>query len=163
MFSYESPVDPLTFSEHPQYAAMTSQRETAVTMRTHKPVLAALGVVAAALTLNVVLWLAQPGSAFLRSPWSFGPTVVRAEVVTKNARGVHVHRIDRGRLVSVGAQSIVLRERDGLRVVVPVAPRARAFVDGTAMPLAAIPIGARVEAVRKDDAPATQVTALTGR
>ncbi len=134
-----------------------------LTMRSRKPVLAALGVVAATLTLNAVLWLAQPGLAFLRTPWSFGPTVVRAEVVVKNESGVHDFRIDRGRLMSAAPQSIVLRERDGLRVVIPVAPGTRAFFDGTAMPVARIPRGAHVEAVREGDGPATQITAVSGR
>jgi hypothetical protein len=153
----------LTVPEQPQYPALTCSEDDVLTMRSRKPVLAALGLVAVALTLNAVLWLAQPGLAFIGSPWSFGPTVVRAEVVVKNAGGVHDFRIDRGRLMSAGPQSIVLRERDGLRVVIPVAPTTRAFFDGVAMPLARIPRGARVEAVREGDAPATRITAVSGR
>lgn len=120
-----------------------------------------LAVVAAALALNGVLWLAQSGFAVGGEPWTLGPAVVRAEVVVKNATGLHDYRIDRGRLVNVRAQAIVLRERDGIRVVVPVAPGARVVADGVAAPLASLPRGSRIETVREGDAPATRVTAVT--
>jgi len=128
-----------------------------------KPLLVGLGVVFAALTLNAAFGLAQPGLLRLGHPWTLGPSVVRAEVVVSNASGVHAFRIDRGRAVSVSQQSIVLRERDGLRVTITVAAGARVLLDGAPTSLAAIPRNARVEALRDGDAPAKRITAVTPR
>jgi len=141
---------------------MTSPAQTDKGMPRRKPLLVGLGVVLAALALNVALGLAQPG-LLLGHPWTLGPTVVRAEVVVSNASGVHAFRIDRGRAISVSQQSIVLRERDGLRVTIAVAAGARVLLDGVPVSLASIPRNAHIEALRDGDAPAKRITAVTSR
>jgi hypothetical protein len=89
---------------------------------------------------------------------------VRAEVVVRNASGVHAYRIDRGVVVAVTVQSLVLRERDGLRVTLPVGDETRILVNGTAAETpSSIPRGARVQAIRRGDGPAMRVVAVTRR
>ena len=131
--------------------------------RGRKPLLVGLGIVAAALTMNAAIGFAQTGSPFARQAWTLGPAVVRAEIVVKNAGGVHAYRVDRGRFLSVGQQSVVIRERDGLRVAIPVGGATRVVVDGLASSLNAIPRNARVEALRDGDGPATLITATSPR
>ena len=99
--------------------------------------------------------------ALVQRAWSLGPDVVRAEVVVRNSSGVHAYRIDRGLVVRVGTQALVLRERDGLRVALRVGTGTRIFVDGSAAEIGSVPRGASVEAVRLGDAPAMRVTAVT--
>jgi hypothetical protein len=130
-------------------------------MRSRRLVLVVLAIVTAALALNGALWLAQSSLAVGGEPWSLGAAVVRAEVVVKNATGLHDFRIDRGRLLNVRPQAVVLRERDGIRVVVPVAPGARVILDGAPTTIALLPRGSHVETVRDGDAPASRVTAVT--
>jgi len=134
---------------------------TAPTARGPRRLLLALGAVAVALTLNLGLWLVDPALALVQRAWSLGPDVVRAEVVVRNSSGVHAYRIDRGLVVRVGTQALVLRERDGLRVALRVGTGTRIFVDGSAAEIGSVPRGASVEAVRLGDAPAMRVTAVT--
>jgi hypothetical protein len=140
---------------------MIRSAPTAPTAHGRRRLLLAVGAVAVALTLNLGLWLVDPGLALVQRAWSLGPDVVRAEVVVRNSSGVHAYRIDRGLVVRVGTQALVLRERDGLRVAVRVGPGTRIFVDGSAAEIGSVPRGARVEAVRLGDAPAIRVTAVT--
>ena len=143
---------------------MTARSHIAPASGRRSPLLFLLGALVVALTLNVVLWLAEPGLALVRAPWSFGPAVVRAEVVVRNGSGVQAYRVDRGIAVSVNGQAVVVRERDGLRVTVPVADGTRILVDGTVADRpSSIPKGARVEAIRRGDAPALRVVAVTRR
>src|SRR5204863_184447 len=65
----------------------------------------------------------------------FGPKLVRAEIVVRDAQGLHDYRIDRGRVLRVRADAILLRERDGTTVSVPLAPRVRVRVDGAVVAL----------------------------
>ena len=90
--------------------------------RLHKP----LWAVAALLCVNAVLLVAQPALALPQGleDFLFGPKLVRAEVILQDAGGVYDYRIDRGRIRTVGADSIALLERDGTVVTIPVAPTA---------------------------------------
>ena len=53
----------------------------------------------------------------------FGPRLVRAEVIVNDRGTIRDLRVDRGRIVRVRPGAIVLRERDGRRLPVPLAPR----------------------------------------
>jgi hypothetical protein len=87
---------------------------------------AALMTAAAVTALLGALLAVAPALALPRSVTSFllGPAMVRADVVARTAGGVHLYRVERGRVRSIGAASIVLHERDGTNVTVPVAPDA---------------------------------------
>ena len=71
----------------------------------------------------VTVAAAHPAFALPRSVASFvlGPAMVRADVVARDSGVVHLYRVDRGRIRSLGAGSLVLRERDGANVTVPIA------------------------------------------
>jgi hypothetical protein len=126
---------------------------------------AAAAGLAALLSLNVVLFLVQPGLALPRSlaGYFFGPGLVRAEVVVQDATGPHVYRLDQGRVQSVAPArgTLRLRERDGRVVTLQVAPDARIELHGRPVFLGALPRGVRVLVVREEEQPATVV--LAGR
>jgi hypothetical protein len=123
----------------------------------------ALWTVAALLSLNAVLLVAQPGLALPRSLTSllFGPSMIRAEVVTKVDGAVHVYRVDRGRIRSVGVDTIIVRERDDTLVPIPIAsdavvtgvPRGQARRGS----LFGLRKGMFVETLREGDNPAERV------
>jgi hypothetical protein len=124
-----------------------------------------LSALAALLALNAVLVLAQPGAAL---PWSlgqqfFGPNMVRAEVVLKVGPNVRGYRIDRGTVRVVTSDSVVLLERDGTVVTVPVAPNADVRVRNRRSSLSSLRRGMRVETIREGDAPAGRVTSPPSR
>ena len=57
--------------------------------------------------------------------------------------------------------AIVLRERDGRRLAVPLAPTVRVQVDSVDATLSALRAGMVATTMRDGDAPASQVLALT--
>ena len=81
----------------------------------------------------------------------FGPKLVRAEIVVRDAQGLHDYRIDRGRVLRVRADAILLRERD--------APRVRVRVDGAVVALSSVVRGMVATTVRDGESPATQLLA----
>lgn len=89
----------------------------------------------------------------------FGPKLVRAEIVVRDAQGLHDYRIDRGRVLRVRADAILLRERDGTTVSVPLAPRVRVRVDGAVVALSSVVRGMVATTVRDGESPATQLLA----
>jgi hypothetical protein len=118
----------------------------------------------AILALNAALWLAQGGLGGIAANGIgalFGPKMVRAEVVLKDAAGVHVYRVDRGRIVTVApaTRSLTIRERDDTIVTVSVAPTARITVAGANAPFTALRRRMFVELVREADGPAVIATA----
>jgi hypothetical protein len=117
--------------------------------------------------LNAALWLAASGFALDAASigsYLFGPKMVRAEIVLKDATGVHDYRVDRGRVTGAGAGSITLEERDGTTVTIPVASGARVTLNGAPVPLAGLVRRRAVTAttVRDGDVPAQTVQARTG-
>ena len=91
----------------------------------------------------------------------FGPLLVRAEVIVNDRGTIRDLRVDRGRIVRVRPGAIVLRERDGKRLAVPLAPTVRVQVDSVDATLSALRAGMVATTVRDGDAPASQVLALT--
>jgi hypothetical protein len=127
----------------------------------------ALWIAVALLGLNAVLLAAQPGLALPRvlANYFFGPGMVRAEVVMQDRGQIHLYRIDRGRIRSLGPDSIVLRERDGRIETVAIAPDAEIVGvprrgRGGRQTLHGLRRGMFVETVRDGDAPAERVRVL---
>jgi hypothetical protein len=118
--------------------------------------------------LNAALWLATSGFALDVSSiggYLFGPKMVRAEVVLKDATGVHDYRVDRGVVTAATATSLTLQERDGTVVTIPVASGARVTLGGAPVPLTAL-AGRRRKVtaltLRDGDVPAQTVQARLG-
>jgi hypothetical protein len=90
----------------------------------------------------------------------FGPSMVRAEIIFKDAAGVHDYRVDRGRVRSATANEITLVERDGTVVTVPLAPGADVRWNGTPVrPARLAGRGAWAETIREGGGPARAVRA----
>jgi hypothetical protein len=125
----------------------------------------AAAVLAALLTLNAVLFVVQPGLALPRSlaNYFYGNGMIRAEVVVRDAEGVHDWRLDQGRILRVAPARSLLRlaEPDGRVVEVQVALDARIELHGRPVPLGALRRGLRVFVVREGEGPA--VVVLAGR
>lgn len=125
----------------------------------------AVAVLAALLALNAVLFLVEPGLALPRSlaNYFYGPGLVRAEVVVRDAEGIHDWRLDQGRILRVLPARSLLRlvEHDGRVVEVQVAPEARIELHGRPVVLGALRRGLRVLIVREGETPAEVV--LAGR
>jgi hypothetical protein len=117
------------------------------------------------LAVNAVLLLVQPGLALPRSlaNYFYGPGMLRAEVVLRDAEGTHDWRLDQGRILRVAPARSMLRivEHDGRVVELQVAPDARIELHGRPVPLGALRRGVRAFVVREGDGPAEVV--LAGR
>jgi hypothetical protein len=125
----------------------------------------ALWAVAALLAVNAVLLGAQlAGAALPRGlgNYFFGPKLVRAEVVVKDAGVLHDYRIDRGTIRDKSPGSLTLRERDGTVATLAIAPDATVMVNGRYAAFQALRRGMVATVVREGDAPAIEVRA-TGR
>jgi hypothetical protein len=122
-------------------------------------------VLATLLTLNVVLFLVQPGLALPRSLANYfiGPGLIRAEIFVRDAEGTHDWRLDQGRIMRVllARSTLRLHEFDGRVVDLQVAPDARIELHGRPVSLAALRRGVRVLVVRDGEQPAEVV--LAGR
>jgi hypothetical protein len=125
----------------------------------------ALWVVAALLAVNLVLLFAAPASALTRGleDLFFGPKLVRAEVILQDGAGVHLYRIDRGRIRNVTGDSLTLLERDGTVVPIAVSPTAEVLFRGRRVSLGALRRGMTATAVRQGDAAAHIVQASPRR
>ena len=122
---------------------------------------AAVGVlVAAGIAVGVAGAAGAPPSAL--SSILGGPKVVRAEVVVVNGGAVHDYRIDRGRIASVAADSVVLAERDGTMQAVPLEPTVAVTLNGRPAAVARLRAGMEATTVRDGDAGAAWLIA-TGR
>jgi hypothetical protein len=121
--------------------------------------------VAALLLVNAVLLAAQPGLALTGSlprslgDYFFGPKLVRAEVLVKDATALRVYRVDRGVIRSKAGGLLVLRERDGTIVTIAVAPGASITIGGQPAPYSALRRGMVATVIREGDAPAAEVRA----
>jgi hypothetical protein len=130
-------------------------------MRVTKRRVAVVGF-AALVALNISLWLAQgvlalPGSL---ASYFFGPKFVRGEIILQDSAGAHDYLIDRGHIRSLGPSSLVLRERDGTVVTVPVSAAATITFKGAPTSFSALKRGMVVTTVREgQSAPAETVQA----
>jgi hypothetical protein len=97
------------------------------------------------------------------SPAFYGPRMVRAQVIVKDARGLHDYRLDRGRIRSVSATAITLLERDGTTATIPVAANADVRLNGRKVRLRRLRRGMTAETVRLGGAPAYVLHAATAR
>ena len=125
----------------------------------------AIAAIAALLALNAVLLVVQPGLALPRSlaNYFYGPGLIRAEVVVRDAEGTHDWRLDQGRILRVAPARSMLRivEHDGRVVEFQVAPDARIELHTRPVLLGALRRGMRVLVVREGEGPAEVV--LAGR
>jgi hypothetical protein len=121
----------------------------------------ALWAVAALLLVNATLLLAQPGLALPGSlgNYFFGPKLVRAEVLVKDAGVLHDYRVDRGTIRNKAGGTLTLFERDGTLVQIPVAPTAAITLGGRPVAYADLRRGMVATVIRDGDAPASEVRA----
>jgi hypothetical protein len=123
----------------------------------------ALWIVVVLLALNAVLFAAAPGLAVPRglSQYFFGPKLVRAEIVVRDAGEVRLYRVDRGRIRTIrrGLGTLTVLERDGTVATVPIAPDADVSLNGRTVLLRALRRGMVVTTVRLGDEPAETVVA----
>jgi len=125
----------------------------------------ALWAVVALLAVNAVLLAAQPGFALPGAlpgslgTYFFGSNLVRAEVLVKDATGLHDYRIDRGVVRDRTSGSLTVRERDGSLVTIAVAPGASVTLRGRPSSFSALRRGMAVTVIRDGDAPATEIRA----
>ena len=130
---------------------------TSVTKRS-KP----LWAIAVLLAVNAFLLATQPGYAALPrslANYFFGPNLVRAEVIVRDAGVVHDYRLDRGVIRAKSAGSLTLRERDGQVVTISIAPNAEILFRGTPIQFGRLRIGMQALTVREGDTPAILVQA----
>ena len=120
----------------------------------------ALAAIVAALGLNAVLLVTEPGLALPRSLGSyfFGSRLVRADVVVRDG-GIREFRLDRGHLVRTAPARLVLREADRTVVVVPVAPGATVLVNGRAAAFGELAAGMVVTTIREGAGAASEIRA----
>jgi hypothetical protein len=87
----------------------------------------------------------------------FGPTLVRAEVLTYSARTPHDIRIDEGRIVAVGPGSITLLERDGTRQAIAVSSSTLVTLNGQPVNQSTLKVGLAAITVRVDAGQAAEI------
>ncbi len=79
-------------------------------------------------SVNAFFWLAQTGFALpmggILQQMFGGGRLIRADVIWQTTTGVQETRIDRGVIVTVAADQVVLREKDGTQQTIPVASTA---------------------------------------
>jgi hypothetical protein len=92
----------------------------------------------------------------------FGAGLVRAEVLTYQAKTLHDYLIDEGRVIAVKPTSITLLERDGTRQVIPIASTTLVTVNGQPADQTSLLRGWNAIAVRDGNAPAEQVMLTIG-
>jgi hypothetical protein len=120
---------------------------------------AALAVVLVA--VNVFFWLAQsgfalPGGGILQQ--LLGGRLIRAEVVWQSpGGGVQDTRIDRGVVMSVTQDQIVLREKDGTTDAIPLAPTATVMLGARTGTVSQLRRGLRVLVSRSANGPADMI------
>ena len=121
----------------------------------------ALWIVVVLLALNAVLFAATPGLAVPRglAQYFFGPKLVRAEIVMRDAGEVRLYRVDHGRIRAVrpAMGTLTIVERDASLVTIPIAADADVTLGGRTVVLSALRRGMVVTTVRLGDEPAETV------
>jgi hypothetical protein len=120
----------------------------------------ALAVVLVA--VNVFFWIAQSGFALSRAggiiQQILGGRMIRAEVVWQTPSGaIQDTRIDRGVVMSVTQDQIVLREKDGSMDAIPLAPNATVTLGARTGTVAQLRRGLRVIVSRTANGPADSI------
>jgi hypothetical protein len=122
-----------------------------------------VGAPAATFTAGAALGLAGVvggGIQVQACPFTFGATVIRAEIVCMKGGLVRDIRVDRGRITAVGpGRTLAIQERDGTAVTIPVAPTARITLAGSPAGFNALKKNMRVQTQREGDGPADTVDA----
>lgn len=80
-----------------------------------------------------------------------------AQINVVYGRQPHTLTFDRGRVQSVTSSALILRERDGVLVTVPVSPTTRVVIDGRAATLALVRPRMTAVTVSIDGAPAAAI------
>jgi hypothetical protein len=122
----------------------------------------ALWLVAALLAANLVLVGAQLAGASLPrglAGYFFGPKMVRAEVLVKDATGLHDYRLDRGVIRAKAPGSLTLRERDGTLATITVASDATVMIGARYATFQQLRRGMIATVIREGDQPASEVRA----
>jgi hypothetical protein len=121
-----------------------------------------VGAPAAAFTAGAALGLAGVvGGAVQACPFTFGGTVIRAEIVCMKGGLVRDIRVDRGRISAIGpGRSLSILERDGTALTIPVAPTARITLGGSPVGFNALKRNMRVQTKREGDGPADSVDVI---
>jgi hypothetical protein len=112
--------------------------------------------------VNVFFWLAQGGFALSRAggilQQLLSGRLIRAEVVWQSPGGaVQDTRIDRGVVISVAQDQIVLREKDGTTDAIPLAPNATVTLGGRTGTISQLRRGLRVLVSRSANGPADAI------
>ena len=119
-----------------------------------------VGLPAATFTAGAALGLAGMLDAAPACPFTFGGTVIRAEIVCMKGGLVRDIRMDRGRITAIGpGRTLSIGERDGTAVTIPVAPNARITLGGLPTGFNALKKNMRVQTQREGDGPADTVDA----
>lgn len=120
-----------------------------------------VGLPAATFTAGAALGLAGlVDGAVQACPFSFGTTVIRAEIVCMKGGLVRDIRVDRGRIRTIGpGRTLTILERDGTSVSMPVAATARITLAGLPAGFNALKKNMRVQTEREQDGPADTVDA----
>lgn len=119
-----------------------------------------VGLPAATFTAGAALGLAGVVGGVPGCPFTFGGTVIRAEIVCKTGGLVRDIRIDRGRITAVGpGRTLTIVERDGTVVSMPVASTARITLGRLSVGFNTLKKGMRVQTQREGDGPADTVDA----
>ena len=120
-----------------------------------------VGAPAATFTAGAALGLAGVvGGAGQACPFTFGGTVIRAEIVCMKGGLVRDIRMDRGRITAIGpGRTLSISERDGTAVTIPVAPNARITLGRSPTGYNALKKNMRVQTQREGDGPADTVDA----
>jgi hypothetical protein len=110
--------------------------------------------------VNAAFWLAEsgfalPGANILQQ--LLGGRLIRAEIVWQSPNGVEDTRIDRGVVMSVAQDQIVLREKDGTMQTIPLAPTATVQLGLRAGTVAQLRKGLRVVVSRPATGPADTI------
>jgi len=130
-------------------------------MSRRKRVALIVGAPAATFTAGAALGLAGVvGGAVQACPFTFGGTVIRAEIVCMKGGLVRDIRMDRGRITAIGpGRTLSISERDGTAVTIPVAPNARITLGRSPTGFNALKKNMRVQTQREGDGPADTVDA----
>ncbi len=93
----------------------------------------------------------------------FGAALVRAQVLTYQAKTLHDNRIDEGRIVKVApGASLTLLERDGTKQTIAVTPATVVSFGGQPVDQSALTKGLTAITIREGDGPAAEIMLAAG-
>jgi hypothetical protein len=119
-----------------------------------------VGLPTATFTAGAALGLAGMLDAAPACPFTFGGTVIRAEIVCMKGGLVRDIRVDRGKITATGpGRALTILERDGTSVTIAVAPTARITLGGSPAGFNALKKNMHVQTQREGDGPADTVDA----